>query len=76
MHTSVRLQTEAIGGHVNLEEDKPDTSHTLLTPIPFDYIVQNVVDFDDWKIKLVRLMMPKAGPEILAEFTPQVWVGN
>jgi hypothetical protein len=72
----IRPRIEAIGGHVILEEDEPDTSHTLLTLILFDYIVQNAVDFEDWKIKLARLMMPKAGPRVLAEFTPQTWVGD
>ncbi|QRM34823.1 hypothetical protein [Microvirga sp. VF16] len=72
----IRPRIEAIGGHVILEEDDPDTSHTLLTLIPFDYIVQNAVEFDDWKIKLARLMMPKDAPAVMAEFTPQVWVGD
>ncbi|WP_262030630.1 hypothetical protein [Microvirga sp. Mcv34] len=72
----IRPRIEAIGGHVILEEDEPDTSHTLLTLIPFDYIVQNAVEFDDWKIKLARLMMPKDAPTVMAEFTPQVWVGD
>ncbi|WP_114947295.1 hypothetical protein [Microvirga calopogonii] len=43
----IRPRIEAVGGHVILEEDEPDTSHTLLTLIPFDYIVQNAVEFDD-----------------------------
>jgi hypothetical protein len=72
----IRPRIEAIGGHVILEEDEPDTSHTLLILIPFDYIAQNASDFDDWKIKLARLMMPANAPKVLAEFTPQVWVGD
>ncbi|MBD2745995.1 hypothetical protein IC232_04700 [Microvirga sp. BT688] len=72
----IRPRIEAIGGHVILEEDEPDTSHTLLTLIPFDYIVRNAVEFDDWKIKLARLMMPNDSPKVIAEFTPQVWVGD
>jgi hypothetical protein len=73
----IRPRIEAIGGHVIVEEDEPDeTSHTLQVLIPFDYIVQNAVEFDDWKIKLARLMMPKDTPKVMAEFTPQVWVGD
>ncbi|MFC1457777.1 hypothetical protein ACETIH_13805 [Microvirga arabica] len=73
----IRPRIEAIGGHVIVEEDEPDeTTHTLQVLIPFDYIVQNAVEFDDWKIKLARLMMPKGTPKVMAEFTPQVWVGD
>jgi hypothetical protein len=73
----IRPRIAAIGGHVIVEEDEPDeTSHTLQVLIPFDYIVQNAVEFDDWRIKLARLMMPANAPKVLAEFTPQVWVGD
>jgi hypothetical protein len=73
----IRPRVQAIGGHVIVEEDEPDeTSHTLQVLIPFDWIVQNAADFDDWKIKLARLMIPASGPKVLAEFTPQAWVGD
>ncbi|WP_262267265.1 MULTISPECIES: hypothetical protein [Microvirga] len=73
----IQPRLQAIGGHVIVEEDEPDeTSHTLQVLIPFDWIVQNAADFDEWKIKLARLMMPASGPKVTAEFTPQAWVGD
>jgi hypothetical protein len=73
----IRPRIEAIGGHIIVEKDEPEeTSHTLQVLIPFEYIVQNAVEFDDWKVKLARLMMPNDSPRVIAEFTPQVWVGD
>jgi hypothetical protein len=73
----IRPRIEAIGGQVILEEDEPDeTSHTLQVLVPFDWILQNAADFEEWKIKLARLMMPANGPRVMADFTPQARVGD
>jgi hypothetical protein len=73
----IRTRIAAVGGHVILEEDEPDeTSHTLQVLVPFDWILQNATDFEEWKIQLARLMMPANGPKVMAEFTPQAWVGD